>query len=140
RRPRDPRLYQPRWSETMSIGAGDPITAHGGGTLADLNVPAAERPATARHAEGLKTVRLSARDLADLEMLASGAFSPLEGFMGEADYASSRDKMRLANGLPWSIPITLGVDEALARSLKSGSEAALISDGNTLAILKISEV
>ena len=81
----------------MSIGAGDPITAHGGGELVDLNVPAAERSAIAHHTEGLKTVRLSVRDLADLEMLASGAFSPLEGFMGEADYVRSRDAMRLAS-------------------------------------------
>jgi hypothetical protein len=68
----------------MSTGPGDAITAHGGGVLVDLKPPAADRGAIARHAEGLKTIRLSARDLADLEMLASGAFSPLEGFMGEA--------------------------------------------------------
>ena len=50
-------------------------------------------------------------------MLASGAFSPLTGFMGEADYLRSRDDLRLASGVPWSIPITLGVDEAAAQSL-----------------------
>ena len=94
-------------SETMSTEAGDPISAHGGAGLVDLDAPAAERGAKARHAEGLKTVRTSARDLADLEMLASGAFSPLTGFMGEADYVRSRDAMRLASGVPWSIPITL---------------------------------
>ena len=71
----------------MSTVANDPITAHGGGELVDLKATAAERGAKARHAEKLKTVRLGARDLADLEMLASGAFSPLTGFMGEADYA-----------------------------------------------------
>src|SRR5207249_10780717 len=118
----------------------DAITPHGGGDLIDLKASPPEQQALRQHAAGLTALTLGARDLADLEMLATGAFSPLSGFMGEADYASSRDKMRLANGLPWSIPITLGVDEALARSLKSGSEAALISDGNTLAILKISEV
>ena len=58
---------------------------------------------------------LGAREIADLEMLASGAFSPLTGFMGEADYNRSRDEMRLASGVPWSIPITLGVDEATAQ-------------------------
>src|SRR5579864_9391686 len=125
----------------MSIGADDPITAHGGGGLADLNVPAAERSAIARHAEGLKTVRLSARDLADLEMLASGAFSPLEGFMGEGDYVRSRDAMRLGSGVPWSIPITLGVAEDEARALKPGAEVALTDgDGGRLAILKLAEV
>ena len=125
----------------MSIGAGDAITAHGGGALVDLNAPAAERGAIARQAAGLKTVRLSARDLADLEMLASGAFSPLEGFMGEADYLRSRDALRLASDVPWSIPITLGVAEAEARSLKTGEEIALTdSDGGRLAILKLAEI
>src|SRR5271169_4699378 len=118
----------------MSTGPGDPITAHGGGALVDLNAPVAERGAIARHAEGLKTVRLNARDLADLEMLASGAFSPLKGFMGEADYARSRDAMRLVSGVPWSIPITLGVAEAEARALKPGDEVALTGgDGGRLA-------
>ncbi|MGH7915180.1 MAG: sulfate adenylyltransferase, partial [Candidatus Binataceae bacterium] len=124
----------------MSTGPHDAITAHGG-TLANLNAPASERDAIARHAEGLKTVRLSARDLADLEMLASGAFSPLEGFMGEADYVRSRDTMRLASGVPWSIPITLGVAQAEAQALRSGEEIALAdSAGGRLAILKLAEV
>src|ERR1700722_4474513 len=101
----------------MSNGLGEPITAHGGGALVDLNAPAAERGAIAREAEGLKTVRLSARDLADLEMLASGAFSPLEGFMGEADYVRARGAGRVAGGAPWSIPITLGVAETEAQAL-----------------------
>ena len=125
----------------MSTAHGDPIAAHGGGGLVDLNAPAAERGAIARRAEGLKTVRLGARDLADLEMLASGAFSPLTGFMGEADYVRSRDAMRLAAGAPWSIPITLGVAEAEARALKPGEEIALTdAEGGRLAILKLAEI
>src|SRR5690348_9118505 len=109
----------------MSGGSGDTITAHGGGVLVDRNAPEAERVARARHSAALKTVRLGARDLADLEMLASGAFSPLEGFMGEADYVGSRDAMRLASGVPWSIPITLGIAESEARALRPGEEIAL---------------
>ncbi|HEY6421543.1 MAG TPA: sulfate adenylyltransferase [Candidatus Binataceae bacterium] len=119
----------------------DAISAHGGGELVDLNAPAADRARLAAHAATLPAVTLSARDLADLEMLASGAFSPLTGFMGEADYIRSRDQMRLASGVPWSIPITLGVDEAIARPLKAGAEVALASaDGTRLAILKLDEV
>jgi len=126
----------------MSLGGPrDAITAHGDGALVDLNAPAAERAAIARHAQRLKTVRLSARDLADLEMLASGAFSPLEGFMGEADYVRSRDAMRLTSGVPWSIPITLGVTQAEAGVLKPGEEIALADvDGRPLAILRLGEV
>jgi sulfate adenylyltransferase len=125
----------------VSAATADAITPHGGGDLVDLAAPARERDALRRHAAGLSAVPLSARDLADLEMLATGAFSPLTGFMGEADYARSRDEMRLASGIVWSIPITLGVDEAIARSLKAGQEIALTADGGArLAILKLAEL
>jgi sulfate adenylyltransferase len=119
----------------------DAITAHGGGELVDLRAPASERAALASHAAGLPAVALNARDLADLEMLASGAFSPLTGFMGEADYVRSRDEMRLQSGAPWSIPITLGVEESVARALKPGSDVALAADGGKrIAILKLAEI
>src|SRR5208283_2998244 len=121
----------------------DAISAHGGGELVDLKAPPSERAALAAHAGTLTAVTLNARDVADLEMLASGAFSPLTGFMGEADYIRSRDEMRLASGVPWSIPITLGVDQAAtkAKSLKAGQEIALATeDGRRLAIMKLAEI
>ncbi len=125
----------------MSSVANDAITAHGGGELNDLKAPASERAALKSHAEKLPSVKLGARETADLEMLASGAFTPLTGFMGEADYKSSRDNMRLASGAPWSIPITLGVDEATARSLKTSSDIALMHDNGTrLAVMKLAEI
>jgi len=119
----------------------DAITAHGGGELVDLQAPAAERAALRTHAASLPVVTLGARDLSDLEMLASGAFSPLTGFMGEADYTRSRDELRLASGAPWSIPITLAVEEATARALRSGADIALATEaGQRLAILKLAEI
>ncbi|MFZ1889532.1 MAG: sulfate adenylyltransferase [Candidatus Binataceae bacterium] len=119
----------------------DAISAHGGGELVDLKAPAAERAALRTHAASLPVVTLTARDISDLEMLASGAFSPLTGFMGEADYTRSRDELRLASGTPWSIPITLAVDEAAAHSHKVGSDIALATDaGKPLAILKLAEI
>ena len=125
---------------TSSI-SNDPISAHGGGDLVDLKAPAAEQPALRAHAEKLPVVTLGAREIADLEMLSSGAFSPLTGFMGEADYIRSRDDLRLASGVPWSIPITLGVDEATARSLTPGQDVALATaSGVRLAILKLTEI
>jgi sulfate adenylyltransferase len=125
----------------MSGAAIDAITPHGGGELADLQAPEAERAGLRKYLEKLPAVALSARDLADLEMLATGAFSPLTGFMGEADYAGSRDKMRLASGLPWPIPITLGAAEADAGSLGAGQDVALAAeDGSRLALLKLAEV
>jgi sulfate adenylyltransferase len=125
----------------MSALTTDAITAHGGCELTDLNAPTGERAGLRKYAEKLPTVALNARDLADLEMLASGAFSPLAGFMGEADYVRSRDQMRLANGTPWSVPISLGVAEGEARALGAGQDIALATeDGVRLAILKLDQV
>jgi sulfate adenylyltransferase len=119
----------------------DAITAHGGGELSDLKAPATERNSLKSHAASLQSVKLNARDLSDVEMLASGAFSPLDGFMGEADYLRSRDELRLVSGVPWSIPITFGVEEAIARSLKPGTDIALEAEGGErIAILKLAEV
>ena len=125
----------------MSSENRDAITPHGGAELVDRTVPAPERAAVRAHAAKLPVIALGARELADLEMLSTGAFSPLTGFMGEADYQRSRDDLRLANGVPWSIPITLGVDDAAARELKPGQEIALAADGGLrIATLKISEI
>ena len=72
-------------------------------------------------ADFLPIVQLDKRAASDLEMIAIGAFSPLTGFMEQADYESVVDQMRLANGLPWSIPVTLPVTEAVADRLKEGN-------------------
>ena len=119
----------------------DAISAHGGGELVDLSAPSSERAGVRNKAASLATVTLNARDLADLEMLASGAFSPLTGFMSEADYLRSRDELRLANGVPWSIPITLAAEESTARTLKPGQEIALATDsGQRIALMKVTEI
>ena len=115
--------------------------AHGGGRLVDLRVPGAEKRGLNEHAEKLPMLKLNQRELADLEMLASGAFSPLSGFMGEADYTRSRDEMRLQSGVPWSIPITLGVAEEEARALRPGAELALADGGGArLAVMQLAEI
>jgi sulfate adenylyltransferase len=125
----------------MSSIANDPISAHGDGDLVDLRAPAADQATLRAHAEKLPVVTLGGREIADLEMLASGAFSPLTGFMGEADYVRSRDDLRLASGVPWSIPITLGVDEATARTLSPGQDVALATEsGVRIALLKLAEI
>jgi sulfate adenylyltransferase len=79
------------------------IVPHGG-TLVDRT---GDRP---EDLEDLKVLTLTSRELSDLDMLASGALSPLEGFMGQADYESVVEDMRLANGLPWALPVCLAVD------------------------------
>jgi sulfate adenylyltransferase len=77
-----------------------------GGELVDRT---GERP---DDVEQLEKVTLTPRELSDLDMLASGALSPLDGFMGQDDYESVLESMRLANGLPWALPVCLAVNEA----------------------------
>src|SRR5205823_14801855 len=70
-----------------------------------------------------------------------GAFSPLDGFLTRADYESVVERMRLANGLPWSIPITLSASEADAKSLHIGSEVALTdARGEIRAVLTVQDI
>ncbi|TWD87605.1 sulfate adenylyltransferase [Neobacillus bataviensis] len=77
------------------------------------------------------SVELSKLELSDLELIANGAYSPLEGFMEKRDYDSVVQYMRLSNGLPWSIPITLAVEPLKAKQLKIGETINLIH-GNTI--------
>ena len=65
----------------------------------------------------LPTLELSDRNYADLELIATGVYSPLTGFVGSKDHVSIVENLRLANGLPWSIPITLGVSSEAAKTL-----------------------
>ena len=84
---------------------------------------------------------LTQRQICDLELLLTGAFSPLRSFMGRHDYESVRDKMRLADGSLWPIPVTLDVSADVAKQLDQGSRLALRDqEGVILAVLKVSEV
>jgi len=95
----------------------------------------------AREARSLPALRLNPFELSDLEMLAIGGFSPLEGFMTRADFASVVRAMRLANGLPWSLPITLAVSSDVAASLRGKPRVALADGaGEPLAILDVQEI
>ena len=108
-----------------------------GGELVDLLVPAGEREDLSARAAGLPTVRLSARQTADLELLAVGGFSPLRGFQGSADWRAVVEEMHLGNGLPWSIPVTLASDV----DATVGDELALEApDGRLLGLLSLEEI
>src|SRR5213592_1117973 len=86
--------------------------------------------------DSLETLTLTSRELSDLDMLASGALSPLTGFMGREDYESVLETMRLANGLPWSLPVCLSVAFA-----PSGDRVALADEsGKPYAVLEVDEV
>jgi sulfate adenylyltransferase len=86
--------------------------------------------------DALETLRLTSRELSDLDMLACGALSPLEGFMGRTEYESVVDDMHLTNGLPWALPVCLAVDEA------PSEETVALADGRgrPIAVLEVEEV
>jgi sulfate adenylyltransferase len=75
----------------------------------------------------------------DLEMIAVGAFSPLTGFMTRDDYDSVIDSMRLSSGLPWTIPVTLPVDDQVAADLQEGQEIALVAGEHLMGVMTIAE-
>jgi len=84
---------------------------------------------------------LTARQVCDLELLLSGGFSPLRGFLGESDYASVCESMRLADGTLWPIPVTLDVPEDFAAQLEPGMSVALRdAEGVMLAALHVEEI
>ena len=91
----------------MSVATDTKLIAPHGGTLVDRT---GERP---DDVETLEVVTLTSRELSDLDMIACGALSPLEGFMGHEDYESVLDTMRLANGLPWALSCWDGLSRAL---------------------------
>jgi sulfate adenylyltransferase len=88
----------------------------------------------------LPRVTVSLRERCDLEMLAIGAYSPLLGFMGKADFDGVVNAMKLSSGRLWSIPITLGVTPEQAATIKEGQDLALFDEGgDCLAILHLQE-
>jgi sulfate adenylyltransferase len=114
---------------TIAETAAHLIEPHGG-RLVDRTGP---RP---DGVERLEQIPLTPRELSDLDMLASGALSPLEGFMSRHDYERVVDEMRLAGGVPWALPVCLAVDRE-----PSGDSVALTdAAGTPLACLELDEV
>jgi sulfate adenylyltransferase len=113
----------------MTTVTTDRLIKPHGGELVDRT---GERP---DDVEQLERLTLTSREVSDLDMIASGALSPLEGFMRRADYERVVDEMRLENGLAWALPVGLAVDAA-----PSGDRVALADEaGNLLATLDVEE-
>ena len=109
-----------------------------GGKLIDLVVTGEEREELLSRAFSLPAIQLSPRSMCDLELLATGGFSPLDRFMGQADYERVLQDMRLANGLVFPIPITLPVSDA--DGVELGQEIALRGPNNELlAVMTVEE-
>ena len=114
------------------------VSPHGGGALRALQVDERRLTEERRRAQTLPALRVTSRERGDLIMLGIGGFTPLEGFMTQADWRGVCDRMRTAAGLFWPIPITLSTDDD---AIKVGSDVALADpdDGSLLAVMKVTE-
>src|SRR5712664_1511936 len=112
-----------------------------GGELVDRIVPTGEIDAVRAAAAELPSVELDARELADLELIATGAASPLRGFLGREDYLSVVERMRLSDGTVWPLPLTLAVSDERRAAMEVGKEIALCdSAGRVRAVLRVADL
>jgi sulfate adenylyltransferase len=115
------------------------IAPHGG-LLINRIATAGEKQEFLEQADRLPRVQLDERATSDLVLIAIGGFSPLTGFMEQADYEKVVDEMHLVNGLPWSIPVTLSVSEEVAEPLKEGSWVRLDDpNGKFIGVLELTQ-
>lgn len=117
------------------------VQPHGGKGLKPLLAPETERADEVARAKKLKQIPMSSKETSDVLMLSMGAYTPLDGFMGRADWKGVCADMKLANGLFWPIPITLTADKALADTIGNGEEVALVDaeSGTVMAIMTVTE-
>ena len=117
------------------------VPPHGADSLKPRLLPETERAEEAKRGEHLKRVPLSSREVSDLFMLGMGAYTPLDGFMGEADWRGCSENMTLSDGLFWPIPITLSCSQEVSDHIGIGEDVALV-DGESdelLGILTVEE-
>ncbi|HEX9423546.1 MAG TPA: hypothetical protein VF899_09895, partial [Pyrinomonadaceae bacterium] len=110
-----------------------------GGTLVNREVSGSERARLIESAADMPALRLCAREISDLEMIATGAYSPLEGFLDRSDYSAVCSDMRLANGVAWSIPVTLPLTDEQAGAIRQFEDVALYQEGHLLGILHLAD-
>src|ERR1700689_319087 len=117
------------------------IIAPHGGELADLMASPERTTELKAHSREWPSWDLTPRQVCDLELLMSGGFSPLTGFLNRKDYEGVCNSMRLASGVLWPMPITLDVTEEFAKKLTPGSSKVALRDGEgvMLAVLHVEE-
>ncbi len=112
-----------------------------GGELKELYLPERQADEEKVKAKDYPSWDLTPRQICDLDLLMNGAFSPLEGFLGQSDYESVCDSMRLTSGVLWPVPITLDVSEAFAGNIEAGKVIGLRDqEGVLLATLEVSDI
>ncbi len=115
------------------------IAPHGG-ELKNCFIEAGDLESFKRHAASLQVIQIDAYTAFDVDAIAKGIFSPLEGFLGKEDTLSVLESMCLKTGLPWTIPVLFSVDTAVADTLELGQEVALKDDYNQIiAVMNIAE-
>ncbi|MEL6816176.1 MAG: sulfate adenylyltransferase [Cyanobacteria bacterium J06598_3] len=118
----------------MAIGLIEPH----GGQLVNRKLEGFKRQDAFEQAHAFPRITLSQRNIADIECIATGIYSPLEGFVGEAEYTSIVDNMRLTNGLAWSIPVTLQIAESDAEKCRLNGKIALAHpNGDIVAVMTV---
>ena len=117
------------------------VPPHGSDSVKPLLLPETERAEERKRAGKLKKVPLDSRAVSDVFMLAMGAYTPLDGFMGHDDWRGSCLDMKLTGGVFWPIPITLPVDKGLADGIRADEEVALVDaeTGDILAVMEVRE-
>jgi sulfate adenylyltransferase len=117
------------------------VPPHGSDSVKPLLLPETERAEERKRAGKLKKVPLDSRAVSDVFMLAMGAYTPLDGFMGHDDWRGSCLDMKLTGGVFWPIPITLPVDKGLADGIRADEEVGLVDaeTGDILAVMEVRE-
>jgi sulfate adenylyltransferase len=125
--------------DTRSIGAND-IESNGNSIPRPHGGKLINKFTTRKNIDGLFSIEVSIDLLNDIENIADGTFSPLEGFMGQEDFESVVESGRLKNGLAWTIPIVLDVNDKMAAEIKDSGEAVLKNNDDHFAVLNFEEV
>ncbi len=117
------------------------VKPHGGGKLKPLLLEGEALIAEQDRAESLPKINVTSREAGDIIMMGIGGFTPLDGFMTEADWRGVCDGMKMVSGLFWPIPVTLSTDTASAESIEIGSDIALFDPERNLilATMRVSE-
>ena len=117
------------------------VPPHGGGNLKPLLAPLEDRDSELSRAAGLTLLPMTSRETSDILMFALGAYTPLDGFMGEEDWSGACNDMALSNGTFWPVPVTLSAEAELGDQIKVGQEVALADseNGQIMAVMTITE-